>query len=155
MIPAWATRINTLVQARLHSEKLRLTQLAQDTIGDIRPETLRRMWAAEGVPMRLALGRSGDKPAEQVTVERAKDGKTSEASAAVRLDGRRAGHVTSGAYGHTLGASVALAWIHDDEAITGERLAGAEVSVEVRDHVVPAEASVRPFYDPDGKRLRG
>jgi hypothetical protein len=85
-LPAWATRINTLVQARLHSEQLRLTQLAKDTIGDMRPETLRRMWAAEGVPKRLALGRSGDKPAEQVTVERAKDGNTSEASAAVRLD---------------------------------------------------------------------
>src|SRR5207237_9538094 len=28
----------------------------------------------------------------------------------VLVDGRRAGHVTSGAYGHTLGASVALAW---------------------------------------------
>src|SRR4029077_605133 len=40
----------------------------------------------------------------------------------VLLDGRRAGHVTSGAYGHTLGASVALAWIHDDEGVTDDRL---------------------------------
>lgn len=73
----------------------------------------------------------------------------------VLVDGRRAGHVTSGAYGHTLGASVALAWIHDNEVITAERLAGAEVAVEVRDRVVAAQASIRPFYDPDGKRLRG
>jgi len=62
--------------------------------------------------------------------------------------------VTSGAYGHTLAASVALAWIHDDEAVTAERLARAEVAVEVRDRVVAAEASIRPFYDPGGKRLR-
>ncbi len=84
-VPAWATRINTLVQARLNSEHLRLAALAKDTIGDLRPETLRRMWAAEGVPKRLALGRSGTTPAEQVTVERAKDAGTAEASAAVRL----------------------------------------------------------------------
>ena len=44
------------------------------------------MWAAEGVPKRLALGRSGDTPAEQVTVERAQDkGGTTDASAPVRL----------------------------------------------------------------------
>jgi 4-methylaminobutanoate oxidase (formaldehyde-forming) len=72
----------------------------------------------------------------------------------VLVDGRRAGHVTSGAFGHTLGASVALAWIHDQEAMTADRLAGAEVAVEVRDRLVPAEASLRPFYDPDGARLR-
>jgi 4-methylaminobutanoate oxidase (formaldehyde-forming) len=73
----------------------------------------------------------------------------------VLVEGKRAGHVTSGAFGHTLGASVALAWIHDDEVITASRLAAAEVTVEIRDRVVPAEASIRPFYDPDGKRLRG
>jgi 4-methylaminobutanoate oxidase (formaldehyde-forming) len=72
----------------------------------------------------------------------------------VLVDGRRAGHVTSGAFGHTLGTSVALAWIHDEEPITADRLAGGAVTVEVRDRVIPAEASVRPFYDPDGSRLR-
>ncbi|MDN5768655.1 MAG: DUF4157 domain-containing protein [Humibacillus sp.] len=85
-LPAWATRINTLVQARLNSEHLRLATLAKDTIGDLRPETLRRMWAAEGVPKRLALGRTDTTPAEQVTVERMKDSGTAEASAAVRLN---------------------------------------------------------------------
>ena len=68
----WATRMNTMLQTRLHSEHLRLAALARDTIGDIRPETLRRMWAAEGVPKRIALGphrqdarRAGDgRPAE-------------------------------------------------------------------------------------------
>ena len=73
----------------------------------------------------------------------------------VLVDGRRAGHVTSGAFGHTVGVSVALAWIHDDQPITADRLASAEVAVEVRDRVVPAEASLRSFYDPAGTRLRG
>jgi 4-methylaminobutanoate oxidase (formaldehyde-forming) len=73
----------------------------------------------------------------------------------VLVDGRRAGHVTSGGFGHTLGAPVALAWIHGDEAITAEGLSAAEVAVEVRDRVVPAVASLRSFYDPSGARLRG
>jgi hypothetical protein len=84
-LPAWATRIHTLLQTRLRSEQLRLTELARNTIGDDRPETLNRMWAAEGIPKRLALGRTGDTPAEQVTVDRKKDASTTEASAAVRL----------------------------------------------------------------------
>jgi Domain of unknown function (DUF4157) len=84
-LPAWATRVDTLLQTRLRSEQLRLAELAKNTIEDVRPETLRRMWAAEGIPKRLALGRSGDTPAEQVTVERTKEGSTAEASAAVRL----------------------------------------------------------------------
>jgi 4-methylaminobutanoate oxidase (formaldehyde-forming) len=73
----------------------------------------------------------------------------------ILVDGRRVGHVTSGAFGHTLDTSVALGWIHDDEPVTAERLAAAEVTVEVRDRVVPAEASLRSFYDPSGARLRG
>jgi 4-methylaminobutanoate oxidase (formaldehyde-forming) len=73
----------------------------------------------------------------------------------VLVDGRRAGHVTSGAFGHTLGAAVALAWVDGDEPVTAEGLAAADVAVEVRDRLVPAEARVRSFYDPDGTRLRG
>jgi hypothetical protein len=84
-LPAWATRINTLVQTRLHSEQLRLAALAKDTIGDTRPETLRRMWAAEGIPKRLALGRTDNTPAEQVTVDRTSGESTTEFSNVVRL----------------------------------------------------------------------
>lgn len=88
-MPAWATRIDTLLQTRLRSEQLRLAALAKDTIGDVRPETLRRLWAAEGVPKRISLGRSGDTPAEQVVIDRAEtigtNARLKEASAAVRL----------------------------------------------------------------------
>jgi glycine cleavage system aminomethyltransferase T len=73
----------------------------------------------------------------------------------VLLDGRRAGHVTSGAFGPTLGAPVALAWVHADDPIGRELLDGARVEVEIRDRLVPATASLRPFHDPDGARLRG
>lgn len=73
----------------------------------------------------------------------------------VLLDGRRAGHVTSGAFGPTLGVPVALAWVRADEPIGRDLLDGARVEVEIRDRLVPAAASLRPFHDPDGVRLRG
>jgi 4-methylaminobutanoate oxidase (formaldehyde-forming) len=56
----------------------------------------------------------------------------------------RVGHVTSGAYGHTLGGAVGLAWVH------GEVSADAPVTVEVRNRKVPATISSKPFYLPAG-----
>ncbi|MDP9184431.1 MAG: hypothetical protein M3O29_02035 [Actinomycetota bacterium] len=60
----------------------------------------------------------------------------------------RIGHVTSGAYGHTLGAAVGLAWVH------GELGSDLPASVEVRGQRVRATLSREPFYDPSGSRLR-
>ena len=60
----------------------------------------------------------------------------------------RIGHVTSGAYGHNLGAAVGLAWVHGDLA------ADVPVTVEVRGGKVRAMLSREPFYDPTGDKLR-
>jgi 4-methylaminobutanoate oxidase (formaldehyde-forming) len=60
----------------------------------------------------------------------------------------RLGYVTSGAYGHHLGAAVGLAWVHGDLA------ADLPVSVEVRGTKYRAKLSREPFYDPTGVRLR-
>jgi 4-methylaminobutanoate oxidase (formaldehyde-forming) len=58
----------------------------------------------------------------------------------------RVGYVTSGGYGHTLGAPVGLAWIHGDVPATA--------TVEVRGRKLAASLSVQPFFDPIGARLR-
>ena len=60
----------------------------------------------------------------------------------------RIGYVTSGGYGHHLGAAVGLAWVH------GALGADLPVSVEVRGTKVRATISRDPFYDPKGARLR-
>jgi 4-methylaminobutanoate oxidase (formaldehyde-forming) len=60
----------------------------------------------------------------------------------------RIGHVTSGGYGHHLGAAVGLAWIH------GVMSTDLPVSIEVRGTKVRATISREPFYDPKGARLR-
>ena len=60
----------------------------------------------------------------------------------------RIGHVTSGAYGSTLGSAVGLAWI------TGDVPADGAVTLEVRGRTVSGTLSAAPFYDPKGARAR-
>jgi 4-methylaminobutanoate oxidase (formaldehyde-forming) len=64
------------------------------------------------------------------------------------VNDRHAGHVTSGGFGHTLGAAVGLAWVHGDVP------SDADVTVQVRGRQVLATLSEEPFYDPKGDRLR-
>ncbi len=72
----------------------------------------------------------------------------------ILLRGRIVGRVSSGAYGHTLGAAVALGWIAwTDE--TEASLGGDGWEVEVACNPVPAATSLHPFHDPEGSRLKG
>jgi len=73
----------------------------------------------------------------------------------VLRDGRVVGRVTSGAYGHTLGAAVGLASIEGPPEEADSILAAGEVEVEIAGTRVAAVISPRPYYDPDGLRLRG
>jgi len=68
----------------------------------------------------------------------------------VRLGGRRVGYVTSGAYGHHVRQSLALAYL-DREAID----AGGAFSVDVIGTARPARLLREPPYDAAGARLRG
>jgi 4-methylaminobutanoate oxidase (formaldehyde-forming) len=67
----------------------------------------------------------------------------------VLRNGERVGHVTSGAYGPTFGASVGLAWVHATEPIDGGWVAAGTWTVEIRTREVAARVSVRPFPLPD------
>ena len=58
----------------------------------------------------------------------------------------RVGHVTSGAYGYTLGVPVGLAWLHAEAPITQAWLDSEPLEVEIRDRRVHAVASGDPFY---------
>jgi 4-methylaminobutanoate oxidase (formaldehyde-forming) len=73
----------------------------------------------------------------------------------VLCDGRIAGHVTSGAYGHHLGHAVGIATLTDPAAFADAALAGGGWEVDVAGTRVPATLSARPFYDPGNERLRG
>jgi glycine cleavage system aminomethyltransferase T/glycine/D-amino acid oxidase-like deaminating enzyme len=72
----------------------------------------------------------------------------------VLWNGRVAGRVTSGAYGHHLGTSVGLAALEDRELLAlGDDLFAERVTVDIAGVQTTAELSRRPFFDPDNQRL--
>jgi 4-methylaminobutanoate oxidase (formaldehyde-forming) len=73
----------------------------------------------------------------------------------IMRDGEIVGFLTSGNYGHTLGASVGLGYVRDDDAITRELLEGSRWTIDVGGVAVPATASLGALYDPRGLRMRG
>ena len=70
----------------------------------------------------------------------------------VLCDGAIVGHLTSGGYGHYLGAAVGLGYVPCD---TPAAPAEMRWEIEVEGHLVPALASLRPLYDPNSARIRG
>ena len=69
-------------------------------------------------------------------------------------DGKSAGWVTSGGFGYTLGRAVGLGYVHADVDITHEWMESARFEVEIATERFEATASLRPFYDPEGERVR-
>ncbi|HXF36543.1 MAG TPA: FAD-dependent oxidoreductase, partial [Actinomycetota bacterium] len=69
-------------------------------------------------------------------------------------DGARVGFLTSAAFGHTLGASVGLAWVRGEGDVAEGWLRDGTWEVEAAAERFPARVSLRPFFDPAGERLR-
>ncbi|HFA59260.1 MAG TPA: aminomethyl transferase family protein, partial [Rhodospirillales bacterium] len=69
-------------------------------------------------------------------------------------DGRIVGSVTSGAFGFRIGASLGMGYVHHPEGVSAEWLASGRFSVEVAGEPVPATLQLRPFYDPDNRRVK-
>jgi glycine cleavage system aminomethyltransferase T/glycine/D-amino acid oxidase-like deaminating enzyme len=66
----------------------------------------------------------------------------------VYLDGRRAGYVTSAAYGYRVGASIAYAWL-PAQALTGTR-----VDIGYFGERLPAVVAAEPLFDPEMAKIR-
>jgi glycine cleavage system aminomethyltransferase T len=70
-------------------------------------------------------------------------------------DGEPVGEVTSAAYGHTLGALVALGYVETGGApLTEPTLAAARFELDVAGERVAVRASLAAPYDPKGERMR-
>ncbi len=70
-------------------------------------------------------------------------------------DGRLVGHVTSAAYGHTLGTTVALGYVTAPEPGTDRSwYVSGSYEIEIGMQRYAARASLRPFYDPESRRVR-
>ena len=69
-------------------------------------------------------------------------------------DGKPVGFLTSGNYGHSLGAAVGLGYVKCVDGVSPDYVASGEWAIEVGTERVPAKASLRAMYDPTGDRSR-
>jgi dimethylglycine dehydrogenase len=64
-------------------------------------------------------------------------------------DGKAVGYVTSGAYGHCVGKSLAAGYVPTALARDGETL-----EIDILGELCRATVRIEPLYDPQGARLR-
>ena len=72
---------------------------------------------------------------------------------AIVRDSRVVGYLTSGAYGHHLGAAIGLGYVPCGPTETTEALLASAYRIEVADEQFAAQASLKPLYDPKAGRL--
>ena len=68
-------------------------------------------------------------------------------------DGEYVGYLSSGAYGHTLGAAIGMGYVPCKGESAAEVL-GSTYEIDVMGTRVRAEASLRPMYDPKSERMK-
>ena len=69
-------------------------------------------------------------------------------------NGEFVGDVAGAGYGHTLGGSVGLGSIHNENGVSVSYVNNGSYEIEVAGVRYPARASLRPMYDPKGMRVR-
>ena len=69
-------------------------------------------------------------------------------------NGRIVGRVTSGAFGHTLGRSLGLAYLERAEGVDAAFVENGAYEAEIAGDRFPATVSLKPLYDPTGARIR-
>ncbi|MET9970033.1 glycine cleavage T C-terminal barrel domain-containing protein [Streptomyces sp. NPDC006356] len=67
----------------------------------------------------------------------------------VYVTGRPVGYVTSAAYGYTIGAPIAYAWLP-----AGHAAPGTPVEIEYFGVKIPAVTAAEPLFDPEMSRIR-
>ena len=70
-------------------------------------------------------------------------------------DGEIVGSVTTGAYGHRIGASLGMGYVACPGGVTPDWLASGAWEAEIAWRRYPARLQLRPWYDPKGERLSG
>jgi 4-methylaminobutanoate oxidase (formaldehyde-forming) len=73
----------------------------------------------------------------------------------IMRDGEIVGSVTSGAYGHRIGASLGMGYVSCPGGVAPDWLANGNWQVEIAWKRYPAKLQMRPWYDPKGDRVRG
>jgi glycine cleavage system aminomethyltransferase T len=69
------------------------------------------------------------------------------------MDGQIVGYLTSGMYGHCVGAAIGMGYV-EAPGLTADRIKEASFEIEVAKERFSAQASLRALYDPSSSRMR-
>ena len=69
-------------------------------------------------------------------------------------DDRIVGYITSGVFGHTLGAAIGLGYVNRSEGVDDAFVTSGAYEIEVAGERIPAITSFKPLYDPESERIR-
>jgi heterotetrameric sarcosine oxidase gamma subunit len=69
-------------------------------------------------------------------------------------DGKIVSFLTSGNYGHHLGAAIGMGYVPIEPGESSEQILNSSWEIEIAGTRVLAEASIRPMYDPKSERVR-
>jgi 4-methylaminobutanoate oxidase (formaldehyde-forming) len=72
----------------------------------------------------------------------------------VKRNGISVGYVRAGSYGFSLGGAVGLFMIEAGESIDDNYITNGKWEVEIAGKMYPAEVSLKPFYDPEMKKIK-
>ena len=71
----------------------------------------------------------------------------------VIMDGRLVGYLSSGMYGHSMGAAIGMGYVAVPN-LTADRIAAANFEIEIAKQRFSAQASLRALYDPSSSRMK-
>lgn len=69
-------------------------------------------------------------------------------------NGKVIGHTTAGMFAHSMGATIAMGYIHHDEGINEAWLDSSEFEIEVECVRYKVKPSLRSIYDPEGEKIK-
>jgi 4-methylaminobutanoate oxidase (formaldehyde-forming) len=72
----------------------------------------------------------------------------------IYMDGRNVGYITSAGYSFTEKCAIGMGYVKHPDGVDQALIDGATFEIVVADKGVPARASLKPFYDPRGERLK-
>ncbi len=69
-------------------------------------------------------------------------------------DGKLAGRTTAGMFGHTLGATVAMGYVHHEEGVTKDWVENTQFEIEVACKRYKVKAALGALYDPKMEKIK-
>ncbi|MBN1148186.1 MAG: FAD-dependent oxidoreductase [Anaerolineales bacterium] len=72
----------------------------------------------------------------------------------IYCNGKLSGTIRAGSYGHTLGAAVGLGMLEHEGGVTADFVNNSKFEIQIAGLRYPARASLQPFYDPKGEKIK-